>query len=126
MVVNVLLVAVGAAVGAPLRFLIDRAVQTWHDSTFPFGTLMVNIAGSLLLGFLTGGFVAGALPDPVGLAIGTGLCGTLTTYSTFGYETVRLYEDGSRFYAFGNAALTLFAGLGAVFFGWAIAQAIIT
>lgn len=122
--IDALLVALGAAVGAPLRFLIDRVVQTWHDSAFPFGTLTANVVGSLLLGYLAGALVGGAMANPVAVAVGIGLCGTLTTYSTFGYETVRLYEDGSRFYAVGNVAVTLFAGLGAAFFGWAIAQAV--
>ncbi|MGH3341811.1 MAG: fluoride efflux transporter CrcB [Carbonactinosporaceae bacterium] len=120
----VALVALGAAVGAPVRFLVDRAVQARHDSGFPWGTMAVNVAGSLLLGVLAGGLAAGALSAGVGTLIGVGFCGTLTTYSTFGYETVRLFEDGSRFYAISNAAMTLFAGLGAAFFGWAIAQAL--
>ena len=50
---TVLLVALGAAVGAPLRYLVDRAVQARHDSVFPWGTLAVNIAGSFMLGCAT-------------------------------------------------------------------------
>lgn len=51
---TVLLVAVGAAVGAPLRYLVDQLIQARHDSVFPWGTLTVNAAGSALLGFLAG------------------------------------------------------------------------
>jgi CrcB protein len=118
--VTVLLVALGAAVGAPLRYLADRMVQAHTDSVFPWGTFAVNVAGSGLLGFLA------ALPagTAVMAAAGTGLCGTLTTYSTFGYETFRLVEDGARAYAVLNAAASITAGLGAAYCGLTLAQAL--
>lgn len=119
-----LLVALGAAVGAPLRYLIDRAVQARHDSLFPWGTFAVNVIGSLALGVLAGGAAAHAVPGPVGALLGTGLCGALTTYSTFGYETVRLLTDRAGFFALLNAAASVVAGLGAAFCGIAVAQAI--
>ncbi|MFB6840346.1 fluoride efflux transporter CrcB [Streptomyces sp. NPDC056361] len=109
---NWLLVVVGAAVGAPLRYLTDRAVRARHDSVFPWGTFVVNVAGSFVLGLLTG--VSSAR---VSLLLGTGLCGALTTYSTFSYETLKLYEDGAKGYALLNVAGSLAAGLGAVWLG---------
>ena len=121
---TLLLIALGAAVGAPLRYLTDRAVQTRHDSLFPWGTFSVNIAGSLILGTLTGGASTGAVPGSALALLGTGLCGALTTYSTLGYETLRLAEDGARFYAVLNAAVSVVAGLGAAFLGWSLAAAI--
>jgi CrcB protein len=117
-----LLVALGAAVGAPLRYLVDRAVQARHDSLFPWGTFVVNVVGSALLGVLVGG-VAATHPDLMAL-LGTGLCGALTTYSTFGFETVRLIEDGAILYALVNVAGSVVAGLGAAFIGAAVAGAI--
>jgi CrcB protein len=102
--VTVLLVIVGAAVGAPLRYLTDRAVQSRHDSVFPWGTLAVNLAGSFLLGLLATGATVHAVPGSVTALLGTGLCGALTTYSTFAYETVRLATTRTRFYAAANAA----------------------
>ena len=51
---TVLLIALGAAVGAPLRYLVDRAIQSRHESSFPWGTLTVNVVGSFLLGLLVG------------------------------------------------------------------------
>jgi CrcB protein len=118
--VTVLLIVLGAAVGAPLRYLADRAVQARHDTVFPWGTLTVNVAGSALLGFLA------ALPagSAVWALAGTGFCGALTTYSTLGYETVRLVEEGARFHAAANAVASVVAGLGAAYCGAALAQAV--
>jgi CrcB protein len=117
--VTVLLVAVGAAVGAPLRYLVDRLIQARHDSVFPWGTLTVNAAGSALLGFLAG------LPASTAVmaVFGAGFCGALTTYSTFSYETLRLAQTGARFYALANVIASLVAGLGAAYLGLAIAEA---
>ncbi len=109
---NWLLVAVGAAVGAPLRYLTDRALRARHDAAFPWGTFAVNVVGSFALGLLTG--VASTRAH---LLLGTGLCGALTTYSTFSYETLKLYEDGAKGYAVLNVAGSLTAGLGAVWLG---------
>ncbi|MCW2900066.1 MAG: chromosome condensation protein CrcB [Streptosporangiaceae bacterium] len=117
---TVLLVALGAALGAPLRYLTDRAVRARTDSVFPWGTFTVNITGSALLGFLIALPAGGA----VMAAAGTGFCGALTTYSTFGYETLRLAEDGDRAYAVLNAAAGIIAGLGAAYCGMALAQAL--
>jgi CrcB protein len=112
-----LLIALGAAVGAPARYLTDRTVQARHDTLFPWGTLVVNVVASFVLGVLVG------WPDlsPRVLAlVGTGFCGALSTFSTFSYETVRLVEERARFYALANVAVSLAAGLGAAAFGWSI------
>ncbi|HEX6499913.1 MAG TPA: fluoride efflux transporter CrcB [Micromonosporaceae bacterium] len=121
---TVLLVALGAAVGAPLRYLTDRFVQSRHDSVFPWGTLSVNIVGSFVLGLLASTAAAHGMASGLSAALGTGFCGALTTYSTFGYETVRLLEDRARFYAAANVIASIVAGLGAAFAGAALALAI--
>ncbi|MEO3867649.1 fluoride efflux transporter CrcB [Nonomuraea sp. B12E4] len=117
---TMLLVALGAAVGAPLRYLTDRLIQARHDSAFPWGTLAVNLTGSFLLGLLAG------LPADAAWSalLGTGFCGALTTYSTFSYETLRLAQDGSRFYALANIIASVVAGLGAGSMGLLVAQAV--
>jgi CrcB protein len=122
--VNWLLVVAGAVVGAPLRYLTDRAVQTRHDSVFPWGTFAVNVTGCLILGVLTGAVSAGAASAHLQLLVGTGLCGALTTYSTFSYETLRLTETGAGLYAAANVVGSVMAGLGAAFVGVSIAQAL--
>jgi CrcB protein len=120
---TVLLVALGAMVGAPMRYLTDRAVQARHESAFPWGTFAVNMTGSFVLGFLAMGTRAFGLPSEITALAGTGFCGALTTYSTFGYETVRLLETGARFPAVMNVVASVLAGLGAAFCGAAIASA---
>lgn len=113
-----LMVALGAMVGAPARYLTDRAVQSGHDTVFPWGTLTVNVVASLVLGVLTG--VAGHASGNVSVLLGTGFCGALSTFSTFSYETVRLLQERDRFYAAANVLLSLLAGLGAVALGWSV------
>jgi CrcB protein len=80
----------------------------------------VNVAGSLLLGLLAGL----SLSDGVWHLLGTGFCGALTTYSTFGYETVRLAQEGAKPLALLNAIASVVGGLGAAYVGLAFAQAL--
>ena len=111
-----LLVVLGAAVGAPARYLTDRLVQSRHGTAFPWGTYTVNVVGSFVLGL-----VAGAAASPALTAlVGTGFCGALTTYSTFGWETVQLARQGSRLLAAANAVGSVLAGLGAAGLGLAV------
>ncbi|BCJ30053.1 fluoride efflux transporter CrcB [Actinocatenispora sera] len=119
---TLVLIAIGAAVGAPARYLVDRCVQSRHDSVFPWGTFTVNMLGSFLLGLVVGG--AGAISPGVTALLGTGLCGALTTYSTFSYETLRLLSTGGRSLAVLNVVASLAGGLGAAFAGFAAATAI--
>jgi len=109
--VTVLLVALGGAVGAPARFLVDGLVAGRARGVFPWGTFVVNASGAFVLGVLTGlGLHHGLGPLPRA-ALGTGLCGAYTTFSTFSYETVRLMEEGSLTEAALNVAASLIVGL---------------
>jgi CrcB protein len=119
--VTILLIALGAAIGAPARYLTDVTIQSRHDSVFPWGTFTVNVVGSFILGFLTAGIRH--IDPSLAAGLGLGFCGALTTYSTFGYETLRLAMDGSRFLAAANAVASVLAGLGAVSLGWALGAA---
>lgn len=121
---NWLLVIVGAMVGAPLRYLTDRAVQAKHDTVFPWGTFAVNVSGCAVLGLIGGAAAEGAASPHLQLLLGTGFCGALTTYSTFSYETLRMAENRARFYATANVVGSVAAGLGAAFTGTALAQAL--
>ncbi len=114
-----LLVAAGAAVGAPLRYLTDRAVQARHAGVFPWGTFVVNVTGCFILGCVAGAGYAAASHDVV-LLIGTGFCGALTTYSTFSYETLRLAQDGPRWFAPLNVLASIVVGVAAAAGGAAV------
>lgn len=99
--------------GALLRFLVDGRVTGIAGRTFPFGTLAVNLSGSLLLGVLLGAAVEG---DAYVLA-GAATLGSYTTFSTWMYESQRLVEDGQPRGAALNVALSLGFGLGAAALG---------
>jgi CrcB protein len=118
--VTVLLVALGAAVGAPTRFFADRLIQRRTSSVFPWGTLTVNAVASLALGALVGAGITGN----VAALAGTGFCGALSTYSTFGYETYRLIQDRSYLVALLNVAGSLAVTLAAASLGYWAASAV--
>jgi fluoride exporter len=122
--VTLVLVALGGAAGSILRYLTDRRVQAWRDSPFPFGTLTVNLVGSFILGFLSGWLLHGAEPSSVRSLAAVGFCGGLTTFSTFGYETVRLVMEKARPYAVLNVLVTVVAGLASGALGLLLATAV--
>jgi CrcB protein len=116
-------VAAGA-IGAPVRYLVDGAVAGRTEGVFPWGTLVVNVSGSLVLGLLTGLALYHGFPEAPRLVLGTGFCGAYTTFSTHTFETVRLIEEGALAAAARNAAGTLLAGLTAAALGLALAAAL--
>lgn len=109
------LVGTGGAIGALARHYVASAVDV---ERFPLGTLTVNVLGSFLLGLIT--FV-GVSSDAM-LLVGTGACGSFTTFSSFSFDTVRLWETGSRLRAGINAALNLLGALLAIGLAWALVQ----
>ncbi|RZU33735.1 fluoride efflux transporter FluC [Blastococcus saxobsidens] len=115
-----LLVVLGAAVGAPLRLLATRlAARGGRDPAR--GTLVVNVAGSALLGLLLG--LTGVPPAVLAL-VGTGFCGTLTTFSTLGADVVRLRAERSLGRSLAYVLATLVLGLGAAAVAFAGARAL--
>jgi len=119
-----LAVAAGGLVGAPSRYLLDRAITRRAHSDRPWGTFVINFTGSLLLGFLTGFTLTGHLSEIGKALLGTGFCGAYTTFSTFTFETVRLMEDGRIFDAAGNVVISVALGLAAAAAGLAIGLAL--
>lgn len=119
--VTPLLVVAGGAVGAPLRYLIDLQIQARHDSVFPWGTLAVNVLGSFVLGVVAAAVAAHPGASWLLTLLGVGGCGALTTFSTFGYETVRLAQAGSWAAAGLNVLVSVAAAFAAVGAGWALA-----
>ncbi|MHA6761075.1 fluoride efflux transporter CrcB [Streptacidiphilus sp. PAMC 29251] len=124
---TVLMVFLGGAVGAPTRYLTDRAVQSRlaaRGGGFPWGTFTVNVSGSLILGCLSAAGAVHGLPADLALLLGTGFCGGLTTFSTFSYETVKLLERGAPTSAALNALTSLAVGLAAAAAGYALVSAL--
>jgi CrcB protein len=116
--VTPLLVVAGALVGAPLRLLADRIAVARRGRTTGLGTLTVNVAGSAVLGFVLGLATA---PSWVVALVGTGFCGTLTTFSTFSYDVVRMVEEKVPGRALAYLAATLVLGVGAAAVGFGLA-----
>ena len=113
-------VCLGAGVGAPARYLADRAVQRRHESVMPWGTLMVNLTGSLALGVLVGLTDGRGVPSAVMLLVGAGFCGAFTTFSTLAYETLRLIETARWRDALAAVTVNVAGGLCAALAGYAL------
>jgi fluoride exporter len=114
------LLVLAGGLGSAARFVLDGAVRTRWPSQFPWGILVVNVLGSLLLGFLTGLVVGGADPR-WRLVLGVGFCGGFTTFSTALVDTVRLARDGSVRLAVGNLLGTFVTTVVAAAFGLGLA-----
>jgi fluoride exporter len=119
-----LVVAAGGFVGAPSRYLLDRAINRRIESDLPWGTFLVNISGSFVLGLLTGLSLSNHLSPLAKALLGTGFCGAYTTFSTFTFETIRLLEVGQILDAALNALVSLTVGLLGAGAGLAIGLAI--
>jgi CrcB protein len=106
-------IAVGGALGSVLRYGIGSAVQQRAGAGFPAGTLLVNVTGSLLLGFLVRYLLETTISPEMRAGLTIGLCGGYTTFSTFSADTVRLLEEGSwgraGGYVLASVALSLLA-----------------
>ena len=118
---TIVLVALGSALGGVCRYLVSLALN--GSGGFPYGTLAVNVVGSLAIGALTGWLAHGAENAAALRAfVVVGFCGGFTTFSTFSNETFRMLENGQ----FGQlslyVALSLLAGLSAVALGAAFAR----
>ena len=111
---------VAGALGAPARYLVDGFVQRRTHRVFPWGTFVINLSGSFVLGILTGWALYHGLGNFARVAVGTGFCGAFTTFSTFSYETVRLLEEGSVVESTLNALCSVAAGLAAAGAGLAL------
>jgi CrcB protein len=94
MIVKLLAVAAGGGLGAVLRYLIFFYFERQHVSMFPWSTLIVNLLGSLAIGFLWGIFDRIYLPTGIRLLIFIGILGSFTTYSTYAFDVFSLYRDG--------------------------------
>ncbi len=123
---RLLLICVGGAVGTGLRYLTTVLAIRWLGAEFPYGTLIVNLVGSFLIGLIQQiGMESLMLSDDVRLFLTTGVMGGLTTYSAFSYETVRLFESGAWTEASINVVLTTVACVILCFTGMLVGRTLV-
>ena len=112
-------ISLGAVPGAILRYLVNQLMARWASTAFPYGTFVVNIVGCMVIG-IAGTVVTGRLvdrPDVVRLVVMVGFLGSLTTFSSFAWETHNLFNDGAWMRALVNIFLSVFAGIAGVRLG---------
>ena len=114
---TVLLIMAFGAVGALARFGINQLALRVFGPQFPYGTLIANIAGCLLFGYLVQALAVDTFSPAVKIAVLTGFLGALTTFSAFGHETIHLAGRGNMMHALANVGLNVVLGLSAVAFG---------
>lgn len=118
-----LVVALGGALGAMSRYGIALIVATFWKRDFPLATFLINVSGSLILGFFATFAAERSSLDPMWrLLVATGFVGAYTTFSTFEYETQRLTESGALWWGFVNVITSVAAGFVAVQFGVFLAR----
>lgn len=123
--ISVLLVGVGGFAGAIARYFIDARMTAWTGGALPWGTFVINVSGSLLLGLLFALIVErAALPASMRAPLMIGFLGAYTTFSTLALESWRMIEDGAWLYASANLAGSIVIGVVAVVAGVALGRAI--
>ena len=120
-------IAIGGALGSMARFWVSGLVARHTDETFPWGTLVVNVTGSLVIGFIatsTGPDGRWFIGSHGRTFLTIGLCGGYTTFSAFSLETLNLARDGEWLHACANAVLSLLLCLAAVWIGHILALSV--
>jgi len=114
---RLLLIALGGAIGTALRYLTALAAARWLGTEFPYGTLIVNLVGSFLIGLVQQLAMDALISETTRLFVTAGMMGGLTTYSAFSYETVQLIALGAWHRAWINVAVTTTLCLALCFLG---------
>lgn len=118
-------VAIGGAIGSVLRYMIHTQSTQWFGNSFPYGTLLINVIGSLLIGFLSYTLIERiSVSEEVRFAVLVGVLGGFTTFSTFSLETLNLILQGHFVSAVGNVLLSVSVCLLACFLGLSLARAL--
>lgn len=119
---KILFLGIGGFAGSNARYWISLLMLKITGGHFPVGTLIVNSIGCLMLGLLAGSSTARNIPPELKLLIGTGFLGALTTFSTFSFETIELFQKSSPLEALLNTGLNLGIGFAAAALGIYLSQ----
>ena len=121
--IEIVYIAVAGATGALARYYVGGLAQRGLGSGFPFGTLIINLTGSFLIGFIMqAGINTDLIPRTARVALTIGFLGAFTTFSTFSYETLGYLRDGAWLTGILNVLANVVPGIAAVFLGTALAQ----
>ena len=121
-----LFICLGGAIGTGLRYLTASLAVRWLGVDFPYGTLIVNVVGSFLIGLIQQvGATSLLIPETTRLFLTVGIMGGLTTYSSFSYETLRLAQIGAWGQAWINVLVTTAVCLGVCFLGIVVGRMIV-
>ena len=123
---KILLVGIGGAAGAVLRFGMSGAVQKWASSDFPLGTVVVNVAGCFLIGMLWAWHERSVFSPTTAALVFAGFLGSFTTFSTFGLETLHLLREGQVGFAMLNVVVSNVFGIAAAFLGFMLVRFLLT
>jgi fluoride exporter len=122
---DLLWISLGAVAGANLRYAVNRWAAAYLSASLPYGTLIVNVTGSFIIGFFLVWTTERVLADPYWrMLIAVGFCGSYTTFSSFSFETLRLFEEGHYSLAAGNFLLNNAISLMAVLGGAVLARTV--
>lgn len=122
---DIALISVGAVIGANLRYAVNRLALKYLSASLPYGTLIVNVTGSFIVGFFLAWTTERVLAEPHWRPlIAVGFCGAYTTYSSYGFETITLLEQGHYGLAGANFLANNLLALLAVVAGTALARAL--
>lgn len=120
---QLLLIGFGGFIGSIARFLVSKLNVSWHVMSIPMGTLVVNITGSLLIGFLAGiAAKSDVLSADLRLFLMVGVCGGFTTFSSFTNENMMLIQNGQTLTALIYISASVILGLVAVFLGYSLSN----
>ena len=120
--VKIILIGIGGAIGSISRYFVSGLDYKYSYGMFPISTLVVNLTGSLIIGFLWGIFEATAVSSNTRMFVFIGILGGFTTFSTFALENFNLFRDGERNIAFANIILSNILGVFLVYVGYILAK----
>ncbi|MFA5298853.1 MAG: fluoride efflux transporter CrcB [Lutibacter sp.] len=116
----ILLIGTGSFIGGVFRYILAQFIQTKFLSTFPYGTLGINIIGSFAIGLIFALSERTNMTPEMRLFLATGICGGFTTFSAFTNETFSMFRDGQLFYASAYITSSVLFGVLATFFGYSL------